>query len=105
MWKGLSLRFATEEPDAEILIACVVTAHIDKFCGIFRVLEKFAAGSAASVVVVQIQVHLCKARIVDVGQGTSPQVRAVEYQRCANRLAWFIFGQVSARYLWRDCYA
>jgi hypothetical protein len=92
--KKLSLQFAAKEPGVEILIACIVTAHIDKFCGILRVLEKFSPARAARVIVVQIQAHHCKARIVDVGLGPPPQVRAVEYQHRANRLAWFIFGQV-----------
>jgi hypothetical protein len=48
VWKGCSLRFAPKEPGVEILIACVVTAHINKFCGILRVLEQFAADAIAN---------------------------------------------------------
>jgi hypothetical protein len=54
-WKGRSLRFAPEEPCVEILEARIVAAHINKFSGILRVLEQFAAGRAARVVVVQVQ--------------------------------------------------
>ena len=75
----------------------VITAHVRKFGGCLRVFEQFARGRFARSVVAQVQAHLFETWIIDVGQGTLPQVRGIQHQHGAYWPRWPIFRQVGQK--------
>ena len=60
-------------------------------CGLSKQLRR---GVASGLIVVEVEPHLIKARVLEVGQGASPEVRGVQHQHRADRLIRHIGGEV-----------
>lgn len=81
-------------PGVEIIGTGIVLAHVSETLKASMLEEGFRC-RVARVIVIQVEPNLLEARIVDVGQGTTPQVGRVQDNHRAFRDRRFLQGQVS----------
>lgn len=80
-------------PGVEIIGTGIVLAHVSETLRASMLEESFRC-RVSRVIVVQVEPNLLEARIVDVGQGTTPQVRGVQDDDGSFWLEALLEGQV-----------